>query len=89
MSELRGGELRAIVNAAIAAGVAGELQLRNELLERARAIDADHPKLKLEDASECLRAEDQLATLDGVSSDDDGEQALIDLNRAQRVAPRP
>jgi hypothetical protein len=78
----RRGDIRAIVNAAIAAGVAGEMQLKNELLERARGIDPVHPKLKLEDALECLRAQDQLATLEGVSSDDKAEQALIDLNRA-------
>jgi hypothetical protein len=82
VSHLRGGDLRAIVNAAIAAGVAEEPELKSELLEQARGIDPDHPKLKLEEALEHLRAEDQLATLDGVSSDDEGEQALIDLNRA-------
>jgi len=82
VSELRGGELRAIVNASIAAGVAGNTELEAGLLERARAIDPDHPKIKLQEAGQRDHATEQLAVLDGVSSDDASEQVLIELNRA-------
>jgi hypothetical protein len=82
IAELRGGDVRSIINAAIAAGVGGDDERKRRLLDRARAIDADHPKLRLEESFDCPRAEDQLAKLEGVTSDDDGEQALIDLNRA-------
>jgi hypothetical protein len=79
---LRGGDLRAIVNASIAVGVTGDTELEVDLLERARAIDPDHPKVKLQEAGQRERATEQLAVLEGVSSDDAGEQVLIELNRA-------
>jgi tetratricopeptide (TPR) repeat protein len=82
ISEMKGGDLRAIVNASIAAGVAGDRVLEEQLLDRARAIDPDHPKIRLQEARDLEKAEDQLKKLEGVSSDDEGEQVLLELNRA-------
>ncbi|MEX2195206.1 MAG: hypothetical protein WD844_07950 [Thermoleophilaceae bacterium] len=75
-------ELRAIVNASIAAGIGGDEELADELLGRAREIDPEHPKLRLQDVGKIDEPTDQLAALDGLESDDEDEEALIELNRA-------
>jgi tetratricopeptide (TPR) repeat protein len=82
VSEQRGQNVGNIVDGSVAAGVAGEGQVRDELLARARVIDPDHPRVKLQEAGALEEAEDQLELLDGVRSDDAVEQALLELNRA-------
>jgi tetratricopeptide (TPR) repeat protein len=76
------GELRATVNASIAAGIDRDQDRADELLERARAKDPDHPKVRLQDVGKMQEPAEQLEALAGLESENEDEQALIELNRA-------
>jgi hypothetical protein len=78
------GEKRAglLVRAAIAAELAREFARHGELLDRAREIAPDHPRLILEEISEDDGPKEQLAALDRVQTDEPELAALASLQRS-------
>lgn len=68
--------------AAVTAGVAGEMTRRAELLDRARDLDPDSPRLQLEELDEDLPAKELIGKLEPLESDDDELSALIAAQRA-------
>ena len=82
VSELRDGHAPALVNAAIAADVAGHDDRRDDLLARAREVDPREPKLLLENAAALEDPEARLELLAGVEADDDQVAALVEVHKA-------
>ncbi|MGN6664642.1 MAG: hypothetical protein ACTHK6_10630 [Solirubrobacterales bacterium] len=78
------GEERAglLVRAAIASELAGNSAGHGELLDRARQIAPDHPRLILEEISEDDEPKEQLAALDRVQTDEPELAALTSLQRS-------
>jgi hypothetical protein len=81
VSMLRGGHAKSLVNAAIAASIAGEDERSTRLLDEAGSVDSNEPKLLIERAARMDSFEEKFAALDGVTSDDEQEQALIHCHR--------
>lgn len=73
---------RALVNAAIAADIAGDFQSHAELLAKARKADPEHPKLLLEEIKDYVNPAEVLAQLRDFESDAPGETALAAGHRA-------
>ena len=82
VSELREGHAPALVNAAIAAEVAGQDDRHANLLAKAREIDPSEPKLMLEDAAAVEDPEARLELLAGIAADDDQVAALVEIHQA-------
>jgi tetratricopeptide (TPR) repeat protein len=70
------------VRAAVAAEIGSELDRKALLLERARKIAPDHPRLILEEINEDDSFEEQLEALDRVHTDDPELAALAALQRS-------
>lgn len=81
VSKLRGGHGRALVNAAIAASIAGDDERSTRLLDEAESVNPNEPKLLIERADRKDSFEEKFSALDGVTSDDEQEQALIHCHR--------
>jgi hypothetical protein len=81
VSKLRGGHAKALVNAAIVASIAGDDERSAQLLDKAESADRNEPKLLIELADRKESFEEKFAALDGVTSDDEQEQALIHCHR--------
>ena len=81
VSRLRGGHAKSLVNAAILASIAGDDERSARLLDEAESADPNEPKLLIERADRKHSFEEKFAALDGVTSDDEQEQALIHCHR--------
>jgi hypothetical protein len=72
----------ALVHAAMNASVAGEDEMHDEDMANARAVDAEHPRVRLEDVSQKDSAEEQLRKLAGITTEDPDLRGLIESRRA-------
>jgi hypothetical protein len=81
ISTLRGGHAKSLVNAAIVASIAGDDERSARLLDEAKSVDRNEPKLLIELADRKDSFEEKFAALEGVTSDDQQEQALIHCHR--------
>ena len=78
-----------LVRAAIDAGVGGDPNRRLTLLERARAADADSPRLRLEELDDYAPVAERLALLDELHTDDPQLGALIEAHKAIALMQAP
>ena len=69
------GEVRATVNASIAAGIGEDHDRADEQLERARAIKPDHPEVRLQDVGKMQEPAAQLPALEGLENRDEDARA--------------
>jgi hypothetical protein len=82
VSRLRDGNVRDLANAAIASHVGGDPERAEAMLQRAEELEPEHPKVLMERVNQMQDPREQLATLEGVESDDRQENALLACHRA-------
>lgn len=71
-----------LVAAAATAGVGGDKTLHDQLLDEARELAPDHPRVRVQEVDQSLGGTERLDALEGVESDDPPVAALIACHRA-------